>query len=251
MKIVYRSDWGAQPARGKFRALNPRKVQGIVLHHSGVLNPPKGVAAVKAYEAYQLSKPAYTGIAYGWLVDEQGVIYEGRPIGMATGATRGWNSRTESICYTGFGGRDVPPEALQSIKDLVAHIQKRYDNKLWVKPHRDLGQTTCPGDVLSNWLVGGMKIEGDLPLSLDKGDRLAELAKEVAHRPLSRKRRSRGEAGRAVQTRLKERGHDPGKIDGVMGKVTAYRTRRFQRQMQYLKVDGVVGVRTWNAVFDA
>ena len=61
----------------------------------------------------------------------------------------------------------------------------------------------------------------------------------------------RGAPVRGRPTRLKERGHDPGKIDGVMGKVTAYRTRRFQRQMGYLKIDGVVGVRTWDALFNA
>jgi hypothetical protein len=52
-------------------------VQGVVLHHSGVKNGPKGLAALKAYERFHMDSRGWNAIAYNWLVDEDGVIYAG------------------------------------------------------------------------------------------------------------------------------------------------------------------------------
>ena len=41
MKYVSRETWGAQPPpKGKFDKLNKVRVQGVVVHHSGVQNGP-------------------------------------------------------------------------------------------------------------------------------------------------------------------------------------------------------------------
>ena len=69
-------------------------------------------------------------------------------------------------------------------------------------------------------------------------------------KPLSRRRRSRGEAVRAVQQRLKELGYDPGPVDGVYGAKSARGVRAFQhRYRDFLFVDGIVGPQTWKMLF--
>ena len=78
MLYLSRTQWGAQPPKGgAFTQLNRRRVTGVVVHHSGVERPPRGVNAVRAYERHHLSK-GWDGIAYNWLVDETGTIFEGR-----------------------------------------------------------------------------------------------------------------------------------------------------------------------------
>lgn len=50
-----------------------------------------------------------------------------------------------------------------------------------------------------------------------------------------------------LQRALKSAGYDPGTIDGRLGKRTKEAVRSFQRA-EGLKVDGVVGQKTWNAL---
>ncbi|MEZ6187490.1 MAG: peptidoglycan-binding protein [Planctomycetota bacterium] len=58
---------------------------------------------------------------------------------------------------------------------------------------------------------------------------------------------SRGAAVRTLQTLLKQRGFDPGPIDGIFGNMTLAAVRRFQSARR-LVVDGVVGPQTWGAL---
>ena len=73
----------------------------------------------------------WNAIAYNWLCDEQGVLYEGRGAGVVSWL-RPYNNKTESICYTGDGDAIVLPQALESIRWLISDIQEKlYDHKLW------------------------------------------------------------------------------------------------------------------------
>ena len=255
MEYVSRTEWGATPPRKPFSRLRPTRVEGIVLHHSGVRNGPKGREAARAFEAYHLSKK-WAGIAYNWLVTEEGEVLEGRGAGAVSGATKGWNSRTESICYTGWGSEAVPEAALHSIKQTIASIQDRYGNTLWVKPHKVLGTTSCPGTVLINWLAEGQPVKAekfdwsvvDMPdvRTPSPVDRMHE---EVRHTPISRRRKSRGETVRRIQVRLKEHGFDPGVADGIAGRLFEAAVRAFQSSRAWLKPDGVVDQRTFHALF--
>ena len=251
--IVSRKGWDSRGPKKPFSWLNKNRVKGVALHHSGVKNGPKGVAAVKAFERHHMDANGWNAIAYNWLVDEEGVIYEGRGAGVISAATRPWNSRTESICYTGDGDKEVPMKTLASIRWLISDIQGRYDDKLWVKGHRDLAATSCPGTWLYSWLQGGMGVEERPPEPQEwEGikahvDRLGAI---VAKKPLSKLRRSRGEAVRAAQERLKSIGFDPGPVDGCYGPKTKAAVVSFQRKYRdFLSVDGVIGANTWRMLF--
>tara|TARA_R100000152_G_C6776297_1_gene205319 strand:- start:655 stop:1428 length:774 start_codon:yes stop_codon:yes gene_type:complete len=254
LTIISRAGWNSKGPKRPFSKLHKWRVKGIVLHHSGIKNGPKGIRAVQAFERHHMVGRGWNAIAYNWLVDEAGVIYEGRGAGVVSAANRPWNSRTESICYTGWGGSPVPTPALLSIKRLVDDIQARYDNKLWVKGHRDLASTTCPERYLYHWLQSGMPLDAHAKVSkqeiIDNDVEFKKLERQVAKKPLSRRRRSRGEAVRAVQKRLNELGHDVGAADGVFGPMTARGVRAFQyRFRNVLTVDGVVGRNTWKVLF--
>jgi hypothetical protein len=225
-------------------------VVGIVLHHSGVKNGPSGENAVRAYERFHMKTRGWRGIAYNWLISD-GVLYEGRGAGVISGATKGWNSRTESICYAGWGSTVVDEQSLRLIRAKVEEIQSRYAGKLWIKPHSKLGSTSCPGSFLTAWLLQGMPVNGSIEKETVAAAAvyLESIKDRVARRPLSRWRRSRGEAVRVVQERLAERGYDPGPVDGIWGRKTTAALKQFQRSQGYLKPDGVCGVRTFHALF--
>jgi hypothetical protein len=249
MKFVSREQWGARPPKYQWSPL--RKVKGIVVHHSGVRGGPHGADAVRSFERHHMDTRGWNAIAYNWLVDSDGTVYEGRGSGVMGGATRGKNSSTESICYIGFG--DVfPVDAVEGIRSVIAHLQLKYGYGLFVKGHRDFASTACPGEAVYAWLQAGAEEAPSNPNAVDWDGIVAflkALRADVARKPLSRRRRSRGEAVRAAQRRLKDRGCDPGAADGIFGKRTTAAVKQFQRNVGSLKVDGVIGVRTWDALF--
>jgi hypothetical protein len=73
----------------------------------------------------------------------------------------------------------------------------------------------------------------------------ADYTRALAHRlPLLR-----GPDVKAVQRRLDTRGFSPGPVDGLYGRTTEAAVREFQASRS-LKVDGIVGPRTWSALFE-
>ena len=203
-----------------------------------------------AYERHHIQQRGWLGIAYNWLVDENGVIYEGRGWNRG-GATKGWNSRSVAVCYTGYGEFEPSDKTKESIKKVIEETQGRYGDNLWIKTHRQFKKTTCPGEWLGNWVENGLDVPHN-PSSVD-WDAITryvqDIKQQVAQRPLSYRRRSRGEPVRLVQKTLLNRGFDPGPADGVFGRKTAAAVKAFQRAQGVLKVDGVVGVSTFTALF--
>tara|TARA_R100000808_G_scaffold114_4_gene829 strand:+ start:4422 stop:5192 length:771 start_codon:yes stop_codon:yes gene_type:complete len=254
MRYISRTQWGARPPQtrnGAFTALRPWRVAGVVVHHSAVVNGPRGADAVRAFEGHHL-RNGWDGIAYNWLVDESGTIYEGRGWEARGGATKGWNAKSISICFTGHGDEQPRDPVLASIQTLVKEAQARFGGKLWVSTHRRKGSTTCPGTWLGSWVEGGTTPPHN-PSDADWAGIVAyfqDLKKQVEASPLGRwPRRRRGEAVRMVQSRLADRGFNPGPADGIFGRNTERAVKGFQGSQGFLKVTGVVDGNTFAALF--
>tara|TARA_R110000796_G_scaffold84553_1_gene184215 strand:- start:193 stop:837 length:645 start_codon:yes stop_codon:yes gene_type:complete len=211
-----------------------------------------GMAAVKAFESYHMDALKWDGVAYNWLVDSSGAVFEGRGAGVRGAATKGWNARSESVCYTGWGYDPVPTVALKAIQSVIDDVQFRYGGSLWVRGHRDVSSSTCPGDWLYAWLADGGTIDEGGPSDIDWAGIVAYLTAlkdRVTVSPLSRRSRSRGEAVRVAQSRLKNRGYEPGPVDGIYGRRTAAAVTKFEKAMGFLKPNGVLDGATWTALF--
>ena len=242
MKILKRREWGSRGPKKSFSWLNKKRVVGIAVHHSGVKNGPKGVTAVKAFERHHMDNNGWNAIAYNWLIEEEGVIYVGRGAGVISAATRPYNSRTESICYTGDGDKDIPAETQKSLTWLIADIQKRYTNKLWVKGHRELASTSCPGNVLFSWVQDYR----------NGVTRVQPKSKPVAKKPAKTtrlvKQGSRGAHVKMMQTQLNKNGFRLA-VDGVAGPQTIGALKKYQLRAK-LQVDGLCGKNTWKALYN-
>ena len=249
MEYVSRSGWGAAPpVGGKFDTLRKGRVQGVVVHHSGVEDGPRGSSAVKAFERHHLGL-GWDGIGYNWLVDETGTIFEGRGWGSRGAGTKGWNSRSISVCYTGYGYQRPHANVLESIQGLVHAAEEHFGRGLWVSTHRRKGSTTCPGDWLGDWVEGGMDAPKEpTTVNWDAIIRyFKDLRKQVEAEPLQRG--ARGFPVRLVQGKLNDRGFDAGVVDGIFGRRTAKAVREFQGSQGFLKATGVVDGDTFGALF--
>ena len=249
MKYVSRTGWGAAlPVGGQFDKLRKARVQGVVVHHSGVQDGPRGSSAVKAFERHHLGL-GWDGIGYNWLVDETGTIFEGRGWGSRGAGTKGWNSRSISVCYTGYGYQRPHANVLESIQGLVHAAEEHFGRGLWVSTHRRKGSTTCPGDWLGDWVEGGMDAPKEpTTVNWDAIIRyFKDLRKQVEAEPLQRG--ARGFPVRLVQGKLNDRGFDAGVVDGIFGRRTAKAVREFQGSQGFLKATGVVDGDTFGALF--
>lgn len=117
------------------------QVNGIVLHHSGVTVPQ----SVETIHEYHKSK-GWAGIGYHYYVRKDGSIYKGRSEEYAGAHCPGVNASSIGICAEGdFNVEDMSEEQKQAIIELVAYVKDEH-NIEYVKGHREILATSCPGD---------------------------------------------------------------------------------------------------------
>jgi len=97
----------------------------------------------------------WSDIAYSWLVDKNGTIYEGRGWGISGAHTVGYNSTAHAVCYIGNSSANAaPPVAKAAINAVIDEHNRRY-GKGYVRPHNAVNSTACPGTDLTSWVNGG------------------------------------------------------------------------------------------------
>ena len=117
-----RSDWcpsGNCPKSSSPSAINPTH---IVVHHSaGQTNSSDYAAVVRGYWDYHVNTRGWNDIGYNWLVDPNGVIYEGRGDRVRGAHSPCMNAISTGICYIGDYEENEPATAgLNAIKDFIA-----------------------------------------------------------------------------------------------------------------------------------
>lgn len=116
-------------------------IEGIVLHHSGVTVNQ----SIETIHNYHKSK-GWAGIGYHYYVRKDGLVYKGRPEEYAGAHCPGANSNSIGICAEGNYNEETMPEVQkQAIIDLISDIKSRHNIK-WIKGHREVIATSCPGD---------------------------------------------------------------------------------------------------------
>jgi len=176
-EIRPRAEWAA--GLDPVGALEPEDdVRFLLVHHTASPNtgPAESVSQLRSFFQYHTTTKGWPDIAYNFLVDSGGRIWEGRagslagPVrGDATGGSQGF---AQLCCFIG-DFMTVPPsdQAVASMTQLLAWLADRHHLDLspdarvsfvsrgsnrWpagtrvttapIAGHRDMSQTTCPGD---------------------------------------------------------------------------------------------------------
>ncbi|MEM9991421.1 MAG: N-acetylmuramoyl-L-alanine amidase [Bacteroidota bacterium] len=165
--VVSRSSWGALYSRTG----GSSRVTHLVVHHEYGSNYSSDWAArVRAVQRYHQVNLGWRDAGYNFMIDPNGVIYEGRAGGdNAIGAhTCGANTNTMGICMLGNYSTVVPTSATQtSVKRLLAWkadkeninpLASAYQSGMYLRriyAHRDRNCSACPGN-------GGYSIMGSV-----------------------------------------------------------------------------------------
>ncbi|XP_053394308.1 peptidoglycan recognition protein 1-like [Mercenaria mercenaria] len=156
--IISRSDWGAQSA-SKYIPNLKHPVEYAVIHHtasSSCSTIEKCKTYVRNTQSGHIDDPEIgSDIAYNFLVDKNGNVYEGRgwdKVGYHCGDW-GINSNSIGIAVIGnFMTREPSAEAQDAVKSLLemAVYKRKLDSTYKLRGHRDVNGSACPGDKFYN-----------------------------------------------------------------------------------------------------
>lgn len=172
---VDRAGWGCPWGNGNpnMGDLTTTTVTHVVIHHSATENYSNDWAAVvRTFWDWHVNLNKWSDIGYNWLVDPNGVLYQGRAWKDGNEDTQGahfsgHNGGTMGTCIIGDFTSVKPTEkALRTAAKLQAYkVSKRSINPMAVSyhastqknlynicGHRDGGATECPGNLLYNYL---------------------------------------------------------------------------------------------------
>jgi hypothetical protein len=185
--IISRAAWGAQPFRCAGGPQNAGQLLFGVVHHtvnSNTYSPSDSAQIVGNIQAYHMFTLGYCDIAYNFLVDRYGQVFEGRDGGTTQAVlgahTGGFNSHSTGVAVIGdfSNGGTLIPEAGW---DALVHLLRWKFSLHGINPlgpfttisngggsrypsgavvtlpvslvgHRDLWPTVCPGDGIWNYL---------------------------------------------------------------------------------------------------
>ncbi|HRD81189.1 MAG TPA: N-acetylmuramoyl-L-alanine amidase [Saprospiraceae bacterium] len=160
-----RSDWC--PAGNCPPNPNPSytDVTHLIVHHSASANTAASWAAVvRSFWDFHVNTNGWADIGYNWLIDPNGVVYEGRGDNVLGAHFCGTNSRTMGVCVIGDFTSVVPTQAaLDQLRNLLSwkacNINADPLSTLLhtgsgltlnrISGHRDgVCSTSCPGNML-------------------------------------------------------------------------------------------------------
>lgn len=164
-KIVSRAGWGADERlrfdkKGK-EIWEPEyyTVEKVIIHHTDTPNTQDPLLAIRSVYYYHAVTKGWGDIGYNYLVDRNGVTYEGRFGGdnVVGGHAYQYNYGSVGIGVIGsFSTTPDPPAAERAVSQLTAYkgrfidplgkyffVDKMIPN---VVGHRDVLSTACPGD---------------------------------------------------------------------------------------------------------
>ena len=124
----------------------------IVIHHTGFPNVDKDSIA-EAIHKYHQETNGWAGIGYHYLIRKDGMIEQGRRPAMIGAHAYQHNKNSVGICLAGNFDIGKPTAAqMEAVKEMVTWLSVKYQinplKKGAVVGHRDLNDTSCPGENL-------------------------------------------------------------------------------------------------------
>ena len=155
LPVIERDAWKAKPPK---QAYEPHVPDRVTQHHSAGRLPgtlDESLAEVLFIQDFHQNGRGWNDIAYHFMVDPEGRIFRGRPVGVVGSHTLNDNKGNVGICF--MGDHHPPANHPVASAELAASVRigRWLQAGYGVTPasysgHRDRnpGHTDCPGDIL-------------------------------------------------------------------------------------------------------
>ncbi len=150
LEVICKEAWGAVPIQGQ---LTEHQIERLTVHHTAVVmgSNTKAPGRIRSYQDYH-QQSGWPDIAYHYLIDAHGHIYEGRPVSARGDTFTGYDPTGHFlVCCDGhFDQQDLPAAQLASLANVLAWASVTYGaGPSTIAGHRDYAATTCPGSHLA------------------------------------------------------------------------------------------------------
>lgn len=145
VNIISRSSWGARaPKNRQTVAWSAR--QEVTLHYStgSTSQTPRQIQ-----DFHMGPSRGWSDIAYNFLVDKDGKVYEGRGWLVVGAHAAPRNTQGIGVCYIGSDG--MTDAAKRAVVALYDEACRRAGRTLSRRGHRDINSTSCPGSSNHAW----------------------------------------------------------------------------------------------------
>ena len=150
--VVTREQWGAAAPRWRVYSRGP--LLALVLHHTG--RPARHLAGADAEREAQLVRGiqeahfarGFADIGYHFVILPSGRVFAGRPRSVIGSHAFQFNFGTLAIALVGNFDVEEPAEAALGALRRLRRRLERDEGPAPLVGHRDLGDTTCPGEAL-------------------------------------------------------------------------------------------------------
>ena len=143
MDLVRRADWGAPATEGPSEG-SPRP--SLTCSSTTLREPTRARGVGQVHPVVPQDTRGWDDIAYTWLYSPRTAkFYEGRGPAVAGAHTRGYNQQSHAVCV--LGNYDIDEVPAHVIDDLAEWAD--WHGATWgpgqYTPHRQVGETACPG----------------------------------------------------------------------------------------------------------
>ncbi len=282
--IITRAQWGADERLRGSKTLSST-VKAITIHHTAGTNdytPESAAAQVRGIYAYDTQGLGWADIAYNFLVDKWGRVYEGRAGSMTepvrAAHSMGFNTDTMGIAAMGnYETTSAPTAMVDSLAKVAGWKLSQYGvspsgtSQLTsqggtgakyaagvtvalssIHAHQNTSYTLCPGKYLSP-LMGTIRskaaahVTTPAPIPTPPPAPVATSKLYDAYGKLTLAAGATGWSVRDLQLELNRRGYAVGAADGDFGARTAAAVTAFQKAAR-VSVTGTVATNDWKAL---
>jgi len=157
IEALCRDAWGARAIAGTF---TPHVPVRMTVHHTASLlvDAADAPSRVRDHQAYHQLNLGWPDIAYHFIIDAAGVIYEGRPVDAVgdTGTEYDPTGHFLVACEGNFSEQPVPDTQYRALVDVLAWAAATYSiDPATISGHRDWAATACPGTALYEPVADG------------------------------------------------------------------------------------------------
>lgn len=248
--IRSRASWGARTPRSR-QTVPWSARKEVTLHYSSgpTSQTPRQI------QDFHMDGRGWSDVGYNFLVDKNGVAYEGRGWTVVGAHAAPRNTEGIGICY--IGGDGMTDAAKRTVVELYDEACRRAGRTLARKGHRDINSTSCPGSRNYAWWTssGFRDVAGAGAPTTPSTDWLMEVVMSLP----TLKRGAKGSAVARSQALLAAAGYPPansfssrGEPDGIAGPGWETALRKFQAAKKVKGSvradgtgDGVCGRHSW------
>lgn len=142
-----------------------RKLTEIIVHCSATranwMHDAPVTAKVAEIRRWHVQDRGWRDIGYHYVIDRDGAVALGRPLGQTGSHVKGRNTGTVGICLIGGHGSSAYDDFSdnftqaqdRALRAVIADLRRKYGN-LDVSSHSDYAAKACPGFKADKWLRG-------------------------------------------------------------------------------------------------